>query len=341
MRREMRNILQFWSLSFHRLGSWKLGKMTLCFTISLIFYQNVSAQTAIFSASVDSNDVEIGDWINLQLNVTTDQATQIEFPLLTDTVDQFEIIEQSKIDTINTNSGITYQKTITISAYDSGFYIIKPLTIFFQSGNTIDSAKTEPILITVHTLPVDTAQAFKAIKEPLGVPYTLKEFLPHILIGLAAILIAFIIWYLIKRRKQQPFLKAKPAEPAHIIAVKKLKQLEEENLWQKNEVKLYYIKLSDIIREYIEYNFHKPALESTTDEILDALSRTTISKEALSNLKEILILSDLVKFAKANPLQEEHVTTLQNSYKFIDLTKVKQDKIEESEPLKEEGGHVG
>jgi hypothetical protein len=61
--------------------------------------------------------------------------------------------------------------------------------------------------------------------------------------------------------------RPKPVEPAHVWALAELKKLNSEKLWQKDEHKKYYSRLSEIIRSYLEYRYDVLALESTTDEI--------------------------------------------------------------------------
>lgn len=94
-------------------------------------------------------------------------------------------------------------------------------------------------------------------------------------------------------------------------AIERLQKLDEKLLWQNNEVKKYYSELTEIIRSYIEKELKIPALESTTDELIDTLAdfndAKTIetSKDVIKKLKELLQEADLVKFAKSKPLSHE------------------------------------
>ena len=82
-------------------------------------------------------------------------------------------------------------------------------------------------------------------------------------------------------------------------------------LWQNNKIKEYYSELTEIVRGYIERELKVPALERTTDEIIETLTdfkssqSITTSKETIKKLKELLEESDLVKFAKSKPLPLE------------------------------------
>jgi hypothetical protein len=90
-----------------------------------------------------------------------------------------------------------------------------------------------------------------------------------------------------------------------------LTELDEKLLWQNNKVKEYYSELTEIVRGYIERELKVPALEKTTDEVLEMIkdfkSADSIetSKETIDRLKDLLREADLVKFAKSKPLALE------------------------------------
>ncbi len=58
-------------------------------------------------------------------------------------------------------------------------------------------------------------------------------------------------------------------DPAHVIALRDLERLMSEKLWEKGEIKAYYTRLTEILRQYLENRFSVYSLEMTTDETLD------------------------------------------------------------------------
>jgi hypothetical protein len=187
---------------------------------------------------------------------------------------------------------------------------------------------TDPLLLQVGTVSVDTTQAIKDIKQPYHQNYLwidwLKDNAGIVFATLGAILlIAFLIYYFIKKAKNKPpvIIPEKPKIPAHIIAFEKLEKLKNNKLWQDGKLKLYYISLTDIVREYIESRYKINTLEQTTEEILSALRNVAIDEESKSKLKQILVLGDLVKFAKEQPLAAENERSLANAFEFVEGTK--------------------
>ena len=98
-----------------------------------------------------------------------------------------------------------------------------------------------------------------------------------------------------------------PAEPAHVIALRELTRLKEEELWQKGEMKEYYSRLSDILRRYIDNRYGISSPELTTDETVRMLQKAAVTTHGQMTLvKELLSLSDMVKFAKYLPRASMH-----------------------------------
>ncbi len=294
--------------------------------ILLFFANNLNAQTA--AAALDTNTILIGDQINLNLSFTSPASYKVFWPLLNDTItDKIEIIEKSKIDTSfsKNKKQLFLTQKIKITSFDSGYYAIPPFKFEYKKVNdTITHFKeTNTLLLNVQTIPVDTTKVIKDIKAPLEAPVTFKEILPWLLAAVAAILITLlIIYYIRKRRKAEPLLKlrARPKRPSYEIALEELEKLKERKLWQSGKIKEYHTALTDIIRNYIDSRFSIHAVEMTSEEILDSVNEAKIDEDAKSKLRQLLVLADLVKFAKEHPLPEEHNLSLSNAIDFVKKT---------------------
>ncbi|MCX6292468.1 MAG: hypothetical protein NT126_11995 [Bacteroidetes bacterium] len=305
----------------------KIACLAFLYSLFLIPDSFVTAQDVKVSAKTDTNQIRIGEQFGMNLCITAPGGTKIFFPTVPDSIHHLEVVKRSKIDTLISADGklSTLQQKLVLTSFDSGYYVIEPITFFFQKAgkNDTDSLSTEASLITVKTIPVDTTKAFKDIKQPLDVPFTFREALPYILGGVLVILLILLIVYMLKKTKKKvvDIKPKKPSRPAHEIALEALKNTENEKLWQQGFIKKYHSNVSDIIRAYIEHRFSVNAMEYTTDETLDHLKGTIINDEAREKLKYILQLADMVKFAKAQPIAPEHEQALSHAYNFIMLTK--------------------
>jgi hypothetical protein len=286
-----------------------------------------SDPTIQVSARVDTTMIRIGEQFHVHLDATAPSGTKLIFPVLPDTIKKLEIVQRSKIDTTKSADGktISLHQQLTLTSFDSGFYVIEPIPFYFQEAgkSDSDSVSTEAQLITVRTIPVDTTQAIKDIKNTMDVPFTLKEALPYIIGFLVIIILTIVIIRKFKTQKKKVTqVRVKiPERPAHEIALEELKKVEDEKLWQQGYFKKYHSAVADIIRTYIEHRFSINAMEYTTDETLDHLRGNTINEEAKQKLKDLLQLADMVKFAKVQPVANENEQSMKDAYRFIALTK--------------------
>jgi len=314
-------------------STYKIIISALLMLIVLAIPTTSFAQQIKATAKLDSNEIQIGQQVKLELSiqyrVDNGKRIQVLWPEITDTIrKEVEVVSQSKIDTIidkNDPYLFTQTQTLSITSFDSGYWAIPPFK--FLAGDT-NGIFTDPLLLQVSTMAVDTTQAIKDIKEPYEQSYNwmdwIKDNMLVVWVILGAILVIIILLMIFKyTRKVKPIMVEVeiPKIPAHIIAFEKLDQLKTENLWQDGKLKLYHSQLTDIIREYIENRYKIQAMEQTTEEILFGFRNVAIDEESKAKLKQVLILADLVKFAKEQPLPTENDLSMSNSYGFIDGTK--------------------
>ena len=299
------------------------------FFVICIGFVSVSAaysQETRALATLDTNKLLIGDQTYFRITIENKPGFSVEWPVISDTLLKgIEIIKRFAPDTLSKQKdGFKIQQKFLITSFDSGQHNLPSFTLILNSGLTHDSIATNPVSLWVFTVPIDTAKAIFDIKKPYGAKITFREIMPYIGIGLGVLLLVILIVYIIKRlKKNKPLLPTRiSTEPAHVIALRNLDLLKEAKLWQQGQIKQYYTSLTDIIRIYIEQRFEVPAMEQTSDEILASLRKIAIEDEScFAALKEILLLADLVKFAKALPLPNENESNILNAYLFVNHTK--------------------
>jgi hypothetical protein len=217
-----------------------------------------------------------------------------------------------------------YHQRLVLTSFDTGFIVVPAIKFYFNDDST-QVLSTDPLVIFVSDIPVEMEADIKDIKEPYDVPFNWKKWVLRALIVFAvlALLIGAYHWWK-KRQKQSEEVVArpKPKRPAHEIALEKLEALRQKKLWQNEQVKEYYIELTDIIREYIEFRFDVLALEMTTDEIMAALHMKAIDKQTLLELRKMLQLADLAKFAKYRPMPNENELCFDAAKQFVAKTLV-------------------
>ena len=141
---------------------------------------------------------------------------------------------------------------------------------------------------------------------------------PHSLWWLWALLAVVVIvvvalWWRSRRKPANvstPVVQLSPLE----IALAALQRLREDN----PAVEVFYTRLSDIVRHYLEDQFRLRAPERTTEEFLYEVSRDgVLSAEHKDLLGAFLQESDLVKFARHRPGREDMDRAFGAAEKFV------------------------
>jgi hypothetical protein len=278
--------------------------------------------------TLEKNSIVIGDQVKIQLNVTVPAGSRVQWPMLLDTIaQQVEILRKSGIDTVSSDrEKFTLKQELIVTSFDSGSYIIHPIFFKYNRGGDTVTYFTEtlPVTLDVQTIQTDQAQDIKPIKPPLKAPVTFREVLPWILLLLLILAIAGLVYYYLKKRKTRPPVvtsRLSTAVPPYEAAIDALESLRVKKLWQSGQVKEYYSELTEIIREYIELRFPVRALEMTTSEIYDALKKVDVNATSREKLNRILVLADLVKFAKEQPLPADNEQSFDRCVEFVRETK--------------------
>ncbi len=287
----------------------------------------LGAQKIGLSVSVDTAHLRIGEQVTLSLEVKSDTPLTVLWPPASPEWAPFEPVRDSTFAEQVYPDSFVYRKDYILAAFDSGQLHIPSMPLPFSIGGaTWDTLHTPEIPVTVDFIEVDTSGAYRPIKPLISFPRAWTEYLPwYIAAFLLLLLVAFVWWWRKRKKKTMEPLEKIDTRPAHVIALEKLEKLELEALWQKGEVKEYHDRVSDIVREYIEKRFGIPALESTSDELLTFMSKTDIRQRELENLKSILTIADIVKFARGLPTRDQNVEVMERARAFIEETKAREE----------------
>ena len=296
-------------------------------TILLLFFCSILTAQVTVRTQLDTNYMLIGDQMRLHVQVNSNSDLKKVDAIITsvDTSGAIEFLGETQWQ----KQAGRYQKSYTFTSFDSGYYNLMPLQVVYQSDYTIDTAYSNGLGFMVDN-PGSAARdtMIADIKPIIKEPTKFEDYIPY-LIGLGVLLLlAGLIWYFFFRKKEEVVVEEEIIiPPAHEIALGKLSSLEQEALWQKGEIKTYYSKLTFIFREYLENRFEIQALESTSEEIINQLEKKDFDSNMNEDVQRVLQSADLVKFAKAKPVEEFHSESFEKLESFVQKTK----SIEESD----------
>jgi LPXTG-motif cell wall-anchored protein len=167
---------------------------------------------------------------------------------------------------------------------------------------------------------VDLRPLKGVIELPLGWP----RWPFYVLLGLLAIALAAFLW----RRRRKP--DARPAiidpRPCDAIALEALAELRQAGLARRGDLMAHYVRLTDIVRPYLERRYGFPAVDLTSSEILAAVAPVLRDDEPdraadlARELERLLSAADLVKFAKHRPASALAEGELDRAAEFVRAT---------------------
>lgn len=304
----------------------------LVLTCVATFGMALAQQPPAVNVSPSTKLMQIGDALVLTIDASCTSDVHFDWPQIPDTLGGFEVADALPPDTVKTPEGTWHiTQKINLTSFDAGEFALPPLIFNYRNTKTGSggSIRSAPVTITVREPDIDTTAEIKDIAPPVDLPLTLWERLRPYVFALAALLLLALLWWWWKKRsKRQTTTEIRPQtppQPPYEVALNRLKMLEQAKYWQLGQEKLYYSELTDILRQYIEGRYQIQAPEMTTDETISAFRNIAIEGSVLEKLHKLLELADLVKFAKAKPLVEQHLQAFTDADFFIRATKPAQE----------------
>ena len=281
----------------------------------------------VVSAAIDSTTLFIGDQTDLHLRATCEVGEQVQLPALDkELIPGIEILDKTVVDTATLSDGrVQYNQYLTLTSFEDSLFYIAPLP--FVSGD--DTVWSESLMLNV-VQPFEMDSADMAITDIKGIykaPIWWWGILRWVLLALAIAGVGVGGYYLITylqcrmRKGEEEMAAAEPLRPAEEVALEKLDAIREQKIWQTGQVKEYHTQLTDVVREYIDRRFDVSSVEQTSDETLRAMRPLLSSqKELYEQLRKMLTLADLVKFAKWTTTPDENEQSLRSAYAFVKET---------------------
>ena len=278
--------------------------------------------------TVEPDSIGIGDRFLLSIEVEKDLMQDVYFPDYKNGVEYYELIEDRPIDTLSKEGRkLRLRKSYLMAAFQEGIHRVVP-EVMYADKNIIDTLQGDDTLkLLVTTFQIDsTSHAIFDIKPQRTLKFKVGEISGYITWSIIIIIILVALYLVAKRilahygKSFGDIFKPAPPLPPHEIALRDLKHLHSERLWQEGKHKLYYSGLTDILRAYLAGQFGVGALEMTSDEIIEAVRSVDLPQKQAMDLTELLRDADLVKFAKAMPEAEENERAYSKAWEFVQQT---------------------
>jgi hypothetical protein len=272
----------------------------------------------------------IGDPLILELEVRAQPGVELLMPEFGDALDRFAIVDFSRSESSADDGGAISSQRYTLALSRSGNQAIPSLLVEFVDRRPGRDPAPEgedayELLTEVLEFEVSSALGEDApfeLRPSLGVlgprkgpglsPWT---WLAVVLAGLAIAtpfgVRAWLSWRS-RARRVSAYEAAKGGLDALMMAPRP----------SEGEMDGFFVRLSGIIRLYLEDRFGLRSPELTTEEFLDTLAQSPdLVRSQQQLLRDFLNQADLVKFAHLVPSPEDVERSLDSARRFLELTR--------------------
>jgi hypothetical protein len=264
------------------------------------------------------------DTLKLTLTLEAPPEVRITLPDVARTLGPFAVVQHRTTGPLSlTPQTQQWQREYSLAVTASGSLTVPSLTVQFQAGDTTQSLVTDPLTITVTSLvPADAdPSSLKDIAPPVslvrpGLP--LWAWIAASVLGGMGLLAGGWWWF---RRRQCATDVPLVQRPAHVLALAALEHLQRQDLIGQERIEEFYVRVSTILRRYIELRFGLRAPEQTTEEFLiSALATGGLIAAHRDPLEAFLQHCDLVKFARYWPTPSAMEETFESAKTFVKHT---------------------
>lgn len=251
----------------------------------------------------------VGDLLSYEVivgfprGITVNLPTQLDFSPL-------HLVETQDSGPEVTGASMRKTFTLTLQHFATGEATVPAFSLTtVDASGAIETVPVPSKAFVVEALLANEADPTrKGEDDPVSLAYPNERAEVGIYATLAGILLALLGWFVVRRFLRQPRVKpAPPPIPPHVVALSALDELEQGELMQEDDLVPFYLQLTEIAKGYLEGRFGVPSLDRTTEEIRRDLVRRgdTIAPLSADEVIEFLQRSDLVKFARFSPEEDE------------------------------------
>jgi hypothetical protein len=256
-----------------------------------------------FVVTADPPVVEYDKDILLTLRMVTPAHIEAAFPFVADRLEGFVLNGSFEGDPVTVSGKTTREQHVRLTPRLAQEYRIAPMAVIYEDRSTQPPHEgwfaTRAMIFEALQPGGASAESIKADLDPVWIHPSPGTILLYVLLGALGIAAVFGITRLARRAQRAVQLRRmSPRERA----LSELTELLAAGLVEANETKEFYVRLTMIVRHYIERQHAVRAPEQTTEEFLAAVSEDPrFGREVVLRLREFLEAADLVKFAAYLP----------------------------------------
>lgn len=261
----------------------------------------VNAQSSVATA-LDTTLITVGDRVTLEVRVQHPADAAVAWPDSLD-VDPFEVLDARVAPTQTRGDVGSSVARFSLTTFELGEVELPSFDVrVLHPDGREEVLATDGYGVEVVSVGVEEGGDIREIRGPVTIPVGALGLLA---LAILLMLLGAAAYAVIQRRRRSDageiVAPGPPPRPPHEVALEELDRLEASTLLEDGRIKDYHIRVSEILRRYVEERFRVPALEMTTWEVLGGLQSAGVDEGVRADLRRFLDQCDLVKFAKAKP----------------------------------------
>lgn len=294
-------------------------------------------ETLKVEASIHPAVVKVGQRISVRFAVPLpDTAARLVGPPAPSTFGAVDVVKSESAPAGPDSAGWTME----VALFEPGDQTLSGIPFILATGTGREPVRLLPYSLSVESSLPDTGKAeLKDIAPPAPIETRWRWGRIALTLATLAVLAAGVaLWIRRPRREIAPVPVLPPSIPPEEAALAALRELERESLAARGLMKEHYARLSLVLRGYLERRFRFPAVESTTDEIRERVSRSALlGDEESRTLFALFDEADLVKFARHDPGPEAAADALGRGRGLVEARLAARRAAARPEPVAEAG----
>ena len=270
---------------------------------------------------VEPLHVTIGTPFRYTMSVRAPADVELVVPVLAEKIGDFTIRDFGELPRKQEGGSAVIERWYDLVTYEPGDKIVPGPPVHYRvAGSDLERVDAPDAVIVVDSLLSKEKSAptdVRDVKPPVAVP---RDYTPLLWLAGGIALLAAIgagLYRFLNRSRAV----VKPPRPADEIALEALARLRSERLLEKEEFGEFYVRLSAVVRAYLEARFELRAPEMTTEEFLQVAQRSPqLNPAQRSALGHFLSEADLVKFARYRPSPDDAERAFAAAGQFVEST---------------------
>ena len=243
----------------------------------------------------------------------------ITFPPNPTTLDSFNVLRVNDAPDVPTGSGREWTRQYRLESLVAGQHTIPPVSVAYvdrRQAKSVSEVVSSPALELTITSMLEGRPdplKFRDIKDVVDLPaesQTLPAWIAWSFASafvLTLVGVALVVWP----------IRASRVSPSE-WAIAELARLERDDLIATDHTEFFYVRLTDIVRHYIERKFDIAAPKLTTAEFLGKATRHhSLDERQQLLLRDLLSRADLVKFARFEPTADKAQQAIASARQFV------------------------